>query len=67
MTVSLRNCSGGKSGTLQMAPKHSDPSTESNRIISGFVEKSASTHLTQGTPRCDEEKLSSALETVTSR
>ena len=49
-------------GTLQMSPKHPDPATESNRILSGFVERSASTHLTQGNPRCDDEKISSALE-----
>ena len=49
-------------GTLQMAPKHPDPTTESNRILSGIVERSASRHLTQGNPRCDEEIISSALE-----
>ena len=47
--------------TLQMAPKHPDLATESNRILSGFVERSASTHLTQNNPRSEEEKISSTL------
>ena len=48
-------------GTDQLAPKHPYPQQESNRILSGFVERSASTQLPVGPPPCDVEKLEAAL------
>ena len=48
-------------GTDQLAPKHPNPHQESNRILSGFVKRSASTQLPVGAPPCDVEKLAAAL------
>ena len=48
-------------GTDQLAPKHPNPQQESNRILSGFVERAASTQLPDGAPPCDVEKLAAAL------
>ena len=47
-------------GTDQMSPRHQDPAAESNKILSGFVERASSAQLPHGPPDFDQAKTLNA-------
>ena len=47
-------------GTDQMSPRHQDPAAESNKILSGFVERASSAQLPHGPPDFDHAKILNA-------
>ena len=47
-------------GTDQMSPRHPDPTSESNRILNGFVERSSSIQLPHGPPEFNQAKIINA-------
>ena len=47
-------------GTNQMAPRHQDPAAESNKILSGFVERVSFAQLPHGPPDFDQAKIMNA-------
>ena len=44
-------------GTDQMSPRHPDPTSESNRILNGFVERCSSMQLPHGPPEFSQAKI----------
>ena len=47
-------------GTNQMSPSHPNPTSESNRILNGFVERSSSMQLPHGPPEFNQAKIINA-------